>query len=519
MYRDSPSPLHHPVLKEWFLGLIDTARKVPFFLIIALLLGWLLSGFLPFDFSPNGYNSKRVAQVSLAFAFFVAFIVSSSFRRSILNQIKFVHPMARMATLAIFILGTVSALCAEYPGKALQGVSLYLLLVFMTLALAGINKATNEKDWLCLLGILGFGLAIYSLGYVFNYALYLNYQPYTWMYSLYSYSNPRSFNHVQAWLIPLLVLLPIATRHRSRFAQFLAWFPVACLYFFLLVSGSRGLPLALLAAFAFGYVFFSVHFSRYRPFLAKTSQSSVFAQQLKAHFIALVISTALYLILIQLTPFLLGATFEPSNFLFRTMVGGDSKRLQMWQTAWQAAMENPWLGLGAQHFITLDYHSSPHNFVLLWLSEWGLPSGLLIMILLGWGIMAYGKQTLEFQPSFSRANNDTLLTVQFRIALFTSVLTAFTYALISGVMVTPMSQLLLVLVLSFCLKYHSSLPAKHWPMSRLEATTWGIVFLSLSLFFFWQFVQEFWLAPYPISLPSIPNSPGFWRNGNFLNPF
>jgi len=80
-------------------------------------------------------------------------------------------------------------------------------------------------------------------------------------------------------------------------------------------------------------------------------------------------------------------------------------RLNLWRSAWQMALEHPWLGVGPDNFL-YAYRSGyilpaawqdpnlnhPHNFVLDWWSRLGLPGLLLAALWLGIGTRSLWRQ-------------------------------------------------------------------------------------------------------------------------------
>ncbi|MGI9274962.1 MAG: O-antigen ligase family protein [Endozoicomonas sp.] len=481
------------LLLAWCLGAL---YRAPLFYGLALLAACLMSGLLLFDFSPRGFNARRVALVLSGLAVCLALCLSGRYRQSFRRQIQQIHPGCRWGLLAVFLLGLLSALQADYPEKGLQEVGLHLLLLIMTLAVS--VSALNERSITVLLWLCAGGLLSYCSGYLFYYALYLNYPPDYWSYSLYNYASPRNFNHIQGWLIPLAVLLPLASQHALGLVRKLSCLPLAALYFFMLVSGGRGLPLALAGAWVMSYLLFRQYTGR----------------QLVLHIKTFMLGAAVYLVFIQAIPIMLGQGYEHDNLVHRLIFHDDAGRLAIWQLALQASLEHPWWGLGPQHYITLDtVFPSPHNVFLLWLSEWGLPAAALMTGLCLWTVLAFvsgvRRKLSNSQPG--------LLENHLQVALCTSLMTSCLYAQVSGVYLTPLSQLFMVLVVGCCVHFHFRQRSTGYPLTALERFSWLLLAGFLLLAFFWIFYREFALSQYLISLPMEPNSPRFWRNGDFFN--
>jgi putative inorganic carbon (hco3(-)) transporter len=68
-----------------------------------------------------------------------------------------------------------------------------------------------------------------------------------------------------------------------------------------------------------------------------------------------------------------------------------SRREMLWRQAIEMGLAHPWLGAGPMHFAALEstVAAHPHNLVLQWFAELGLPSLILLVSLVMWaGIKA-----------------------------------------------------------------------------------------------------------------------------------
>ncbi|WP_172806931.1 O-antigen ligase family protein [Endozoicomonas arenosclerae] len=225
-----------------------------------------------------------------------------------------------------------------------------------------------------------------------------------------------------------------------------------------------------------------------------------------------------YGLLIRLVPYLLGHGF--SGFRPFSDVVKAYDRLELWDVAWHSTVQNPWLGIGPQHFITFMERGpgSPHNIFLQWLSEWGVIATLCIVLTLSWG-------ALSFLRGLRVRLNEGKLSLQqqcIQISVLWACVSAMVHAQISGILITPMSQLLMVLVVGYCLSVHNkegkkgeSYVKSSNAFEQVVYCLMNVMILFLSLAFYMIFYWEFIEGGYPISLDGESMAPRFWQNGAF----
>lgn len=118
-------------------------------------------------------------------------------------------------------------------------------------------------------------------------------------------------------------------------------------------------------------------------------------------------------------------------------------RIAHWQICLEMVRTHPWLGAGPMHYawppINFMPAAHPHNAFMQWLGEWGIPSTCIMSGLTIWGGSKWIMQ--EEATSVTKKDSDPV-----QIGLIASVLAGTAYAMISGVLVMPVSQMLLVLI-------------------------------------------------------------------------
>jgi O-antigen ligase len=143
-----------------------------------------------------------------------------------------------------------------------------------------------------------------------------------------------------------------------------------------------------------------------------------------------------------------------------------SGRGPIWWQAWHMIVERPWLGFGPMQFADIpnDIATHPHQAILQWASEWGVPSTLCV------AAMAWRGSRATIGVLRERISSTQCADVM-RLCLFAALVGALAQSMVDGVIVMPISQLWLALVVGWLMALHawrvpvvSGLP--------LLATTW-----------------------------------------------
>ena len=119
----------------------------------------------------------------------------------------------------------------------------------------------------------------------------------------------------------------------------------------------------------------------------------------------------------------------------------------MWRSSLELSMQNPWLGIGPHHFSHYMKAGHPHMSLLQLLVEYGWPFFLLLMSLIVWGFVSWCRGVLNRLDKHTK-NRD--------IALTATLISAFSHSLVSGIIVMPLSQIMLVLIVGWMIDVHYS---------------------------------------------------------------
>ncbi|KPA88365.1 lipid A core-O-antigen ligase-like enyme [Pseudomonas asplenii] len=270
------------------------------------------------------------------------------------------------------------------------------------------------------------------------------------------FSNKRFYGQFQTFTLPLLTLpLLLASKRSAKlwvFILLLFWWMIA------ISGGTRGTWLGMGVAACLMVA-------------CGRSGRRWFSWQLPAVAMGLLLFWLMFRVLTDY----LGLTVV--NFAGDRLTTSLSARDVIWQQAWDMIRERPWLGFGPMHFA--DIHNPiaahPHQAILQWACEWGIPSTLLVMWLVGRGLWATFRLVRERADS-----NDPVDLL--RVCLFASLIGALTQSMVDGVIVMPYSQLWLSLVVGWLMGIHvwKGQPAKpnafiHW--SWMGISTAAVLFL------------------------------------------
>lgn len=332
----------------------------------------------------------------------------------------FIRPL-----LVIFLLGLVSVVLADIPLWAAREWALQVGLVILSLLLARM-LADESKQWIVMYvaavvgGVLSFQ---FFVGYA---AAFLSGIRQFDAYTLFSgFSNPRFFGQFQVVLVPFLAGLALHLWGRRPGLSILVVWVLASHWSIAYALGGRGFILAMLVAH-FSLLLIEFKFVR---------------------FVCLQVCSALaglllYWMLFFFVPFYLDIV----PVLPDVLRSGLSAREVLWNEAWQLASDNPWLGVGPMHFSAYvnSVAAHPHQMLLQWASEWGVPVAAVVLGLTGWGVFCAAR-FLRHQPAF-----------EMDAALWAALVGGLVLAQVDGVFVMPYTQTWMAMVVALALARWSS---------------------------------------------------------------
>lgn len=401
-------------------------------LIITLLLTVFTSSFYISDYS--FYDEKRIAQVFILLLSSVSFLVII-FKNALVGLGNIIKIGLGLVLVLLFI----SASSALLPRWAYLQVGWYILLFEFFLITAYLYQKNNRFFIkIILIGLISLCViytsrvyADYIIGSIHDYwTTWPNQRPYKIMYDgvnlfpsgFLGFSNHRFFNHLQTWSLPLLVFGYIYFRNKIiPGLRYLLIFFISSWWMLVFASDARGTMLASLLSITFIIFLFR-------------KRSFDFA---KVYGLTAVVGSVLYVLL-----FLLPSGSEGKEILTRFH---DSGRFEVWSLAIEHIIKNPLLGIGPMHFNHADlnpFFKAPHNILLQFGAEFGIPTMVLII-----GIGLYGFYTFVHQSVRTVVKENNFLQTNLRIGFIASMTAALVHAFFSGIYDTPLSQLLGIIII------------------------------------------------------------------------
>ena len=375
------------------------------------------------------HNEQRLAQLFVFFTF-VILVSTTALRHSLISAFLTLRRDVRVCLAIVFVLGAVSAMLAPMPNQAILEWASFLMLLACTFGLAGVSRVFAERFDYYALWVVVSSVTAYTIGVALAYsATFVERMPVHVWELFHGFSNVRFFGHFQSMTLPLLVVPALlwTLKPYQRIGLFVlssAWWMLA------IASGTRGTWLAMMLAISVG--------------MTCGRLGRVWAVK---QVVGALSGLAAYLLLFSLLPELLGIPvigLAGSRFSDISSLSG---REVLWLASVEMLKAHPLLGVGPMHFAYYPngVAAHPHNSVLQWAVEWGVPSALLAIYCVQAGVWAMIERIriLEDEPSNF-----------LRIALLASLVAAITQSLVDGVIVMPYSQMWLVAIVGWSIGRH-----------------------------------------------------------------
>ncbi len=444
------------------------------------------------------HDGQRLAQLVLLFAVLPALAVPGAAAPAAAVWSGLSRAI-RLALLSALVFGLMSSLIAPLPRWALLEWGQTWLLLLLVLGVAAERRRFGDRlDPLLVLLFFATATA-YAVTTCSVYVTMLLVGPVYGLgfnvRELYgSFSNLRFFGHIQTMLLPFL-LLPAMWWGTTRLRRAL-WWSIPAIWWMLAVgSGTRGTWVALLV----GVIAVSIY-------CGQTGR-----QWIKWQLRGLLCGALCYGVFIWAIPQLLE---QPVWFLHRA---GDivslSLREVLWSTALDFTVRHPLLGVGPMHYayFATEVAAHPHNAVLQWLAEWGIPAALLltgVCAAAGLAFAGHVRRTVE------QAGEQKGMVM---IALLAALAGAAAQAMVDGVLVMPVSQILLVLLCGWAMGiYFTTHAVRSGPVQYAMLVVLTVIAAGAVVYGVAPEIgriaerEKSYLAAHP---PDTPLYPRFWTQG------
>ncbi|MGV3582288.1 MAG: O-antigen ligase family protein [Methylophilus sp.] len=325
----------------------------------------------------------------------------------------------------------ISIYLAKAPRHALIEASFFTGLYYLALLIANLYLANKETFIRRFIYIIWTGIILYMISFYTGYitATILK-APLQWPKPFTGFTNIRSFNQYQLWLLALTTL-PLLNFSLKRNLKFWIYFALTCWWILLFYSASRGVLIAWLAG----------------AILTAGIYQKLAWPLLRIQFINMMTGLIGYYFLFKLVPVLRESTLITSTIIRETT----NDRLYLWGNAFSLISQYPYFGVGPMNYPWYNSTlSHPHNSLLQLASEWGLPATIIIVTIVCYCTFCWLKKF-----SIDSLNKQTNLDKNLAVILFFTITTNAAYSLVDGVIVMPISQVLMFTIVGLMIGYYN----------------------------------------------------------------
>lgn len=422
------------------------------------------------------YNAKRLVEGFLLVVGGLAVVSSPKLQEqwfAVLKRLKVKRSFLVKVGISIVIIGFISAFLAPFTNWAFLEIAQYLLLfnliVLFTIAYLNISQ-WFEKGFLSVLGLTA-GLYLVNVIISYSYHFFIPNFPiwpstdfiriwfegtgFRYPEPFSNFINRRFFNHLQTWSLPLLTLLVLYIPKRYWAFSKISFVITSGWWMLAFASGARGTLLASFLTLAFTFFMYKDKAKKW----------------LRTYSISASIGLALYIVFFKFLPInnSTGLTFMRTN---------SSGRFEVWEYAFRLIVQNPFFGVGPMHYAVYKTEvlvAAPHNIYLQFFTEWGIIAGILFLGVVAVGCYKWFTQTNKVIHS-SPPDSDK---VNIRVALTASLMAGLIHGLFSGIINTPLSQIMMVLLLAWMIGLSVSGKKKNEPQTVKSWKRYSLVGVSL----------------------------------------
>lgn len=381
-----------------------------------------------------------------------ASITSFSGKESIPVSKSLRLPLAILFTFTCF-----SASLAYVPRHAIIEIGVFIALSYLALFTARLYQEKKGLFIKHLTYILWGSILLYIVSFYTGYiTATIVKKPLHWPFPFTGFTNIRNFNQYQLWTLGLLYL-PLLCFELKKTTRALLHIALGAWWVLLLYSASRGVLIAwIIATCLTGLTYRKPAYSF-----------------LKLHLMHLSAGFLSFQVLFKLIP-----SANQSALITHTMARqGTNDRLILWDQAVLLVNNFPLFGAGPMHYAWFNKSNGhPHNSVLQLASEWGLPATLIILAIAAYGFYHWFRRFNAKQLQ-TTSNLDTNLIV----ILFFTMIANTAYSMVDGVIVTPISQVLMFTMIGIMVgQYAQNMQSTNNYKAKLRPAIAGLVLIAMA---------------------------------------
>jgi len=459
------------------------------------------NGWLYFPITPTSYDHQRLLMVVGLLISSLLSVLTPGLRQETGATWARLPPWVRFTLAGFFILGLFSALRAPIPIAAFVEWGVFLLGTIAALAIAGSRQWLGREADGVLIALLLAGVILYAGDFL---AFYLPtvWKPEVsifWDTPFFHFGNVRFFNQFQTWTLPLLAGAVVLAGIHNRSLRAVLLLVGAFWWALAFATGGRGVLISATISTLLVLLIFKGKGLRWLGATATLAGAGGVIYGLLFH---------------------LPGTSPGVGRAVTQSAGLDQARIRLWAEALEETASHPFLGVGPMQYAS----GNPHNALLQLAAEWGIPAALGACAIVLAGIWGWSRQWRprswqgpEGTPSWAEAIPP---------ALTGSLLAGLGHSMVSGIIVTPVSQALTVIVAGWLLGIHQALfsPSSGTALYSRRKESLGISLAAV--------VGMAALAPgFLFTLPDLATShrnratagegplvPRFWLQGNLCLP-
>lgn len=429
-------------------------------------------------------DRQRLLELTmLAFVFLEA--ISIKFSK---EKFMPINKPVRLSLLILLVFAGFSTSLAFSPRHAIVEVSTFIGLGFLALVIAQWYQQDYTKCLTRLTYILWASTILYLLAFYTGYlSATIVKKPLNWPDPFTGFNNIRSFNQYQLWGLAFLTL-PLFWLDLKKSTRLILHTALIAWWVLLYYSASRGVLIAWLGAIIItGIVYRQAAWS--------------FIKMQASH---MALGLLCFHILFKVIPETNQSTLKTLDIVRSTTSG----RIALWEQAIAMIKAFPIFGAGPMHFAWYNKtNAHPHNSILQLASEWGIPATLIMLFIVLYTLFHWMKKF-----NFSRLQKETALQKNLSVILFFTILANCAYSFVDGVIVMPISQVLMFTMIGVMLGQYANENKEELPYTaRIRPLIAVLMLITLLWSNYPEVKQGLSGDPKYFSMEHTAIGPRFWR--------